>query len=977
MPLLTMMFTDVVGSSATKRDVALGRDNRERDRAYLDQIQTLHFELVRESCRAHSGQEVSTMGDAFFLSFDDPVLAVRCAVDIQRRLAANPIKTPFGPLRVRIGLHSGFPEHFEGSYHGTDVDTAARVEAAASPEQILLSARTYELVRQMTDAQFHPMGQFALKGVDRMSLWEVAWDSRGPRPAAAPSLDSILRKKRILRVSSITAAALVVLGLSGFVYWRVKSNKPIWPSTTRRSVAVLSFENLGKPDVSWLSNALTELLTTELSSNDSIRTISADEVAHARTDLALGLAPPLNPPVLSNLRRILHSEYIVTGSYLAYGNAPSDAIAIDIHIKDAESGESLPGFHVDGMISTLPATLRGAAVQLRRILRVKERSPVQDSQAISALPKNPQAARLYSEGRERLQHFDLNDAREKLEGAIKLEDDCAVVHLALAQTYSLLGYDRKAINQAKLAVDNSTGLSPELQRTIEAQYFELLPDWGQAIRKYTALMGLYVDNPDYVLDLARVQTSAGKGQEALATVAQLADSQNMRSDPRLDLAIALAEESLNEPLKQRAAASSAAQKAERQGSALLAAHAYWQVCSANYNLGDFAAGEQACKQSSNSAPFDDVIKARSQSVWASIYEALGRTPDALKLRQDALETARKVGSQKDVAGALRNLAYLLDTQGSTKEAQAYFAQAVAISREIDSKSSLVGANIDLAGHLYQEGDFAAAEKIYKDTFDIAREIGDKGGMAFCLENIGNQQLQQGKPADAQQSLEQALNLRQEASLELDRTSTLNLLGDALFARGQVDKARSSYEQALTLATHQNSPALVASSNVGLASVKLYEGASADAEKLARAAADTFANQSKVDNEADARTVLAQALLEQGNSAEARNQLDLALKLSPRDQPIRFSLLVANALCNSQTGKSKEAQSELAEALQKTEKLRLVKSSLQIRLALAQLDSAANPKLAAQRLQSFETDASSKGYVLLASEARRKRESLAR
>jgi adenylate cyclase len=114
MPLLTIVFTDVVGSSPSKRASA-GRDNRERDRAYLEKVQTRHFELVRACCQAHGGKEVSTMGDAFYLTFEDPVEAVRCAVDIQQRLTAGPIETPLGPLRLRIGIHSGFPEFFEGS----------------------------------------------------------------------------------------------------------------------------------------------------------------------------------------------------------------------------------------------------------------------------------------------------------------------------------------------------------------------------------------------------------------------------------------------------------------------------------------------------------------------------------------------------------------------------------------------------------------------------------------------------------------------------------------------------------------------------------------------------------------------------------------------------------------------------------------------------------------------------------------------
>ena len=174
--LLTIMFTDVVESSLTKRDVSLGRDTRERDQAYLERVQTPHFNLIRECSKRYEGHEVNNMGDAFYLTFKHPVDAIRCAADIQKRLAAEPIETPLGPLRLRIGIHSGFPPFFEGSYHGTDVDTASRVEAAATEHQILLSSSTYELVRGMTDMSFHRMGEFSLKGVDRWTLWEADWD---------------------------------------------------------------------------------------------------------------------------------------------------------------------------------------------------------------------------------------------------------------------------------------------------------------------------------------------------------------------------------------------------------------------------------------------------------------------------------------------------------------------------------------------------------------------------------------------------------------------------------------------------------------------------------------------------------------------------------------------------------------------------------------------------------------------------------
>jgi adenylate cyclase len=196
----------VVASSAIKRDASLGRDARERDRAYLERVQTRHFNLIRQCYNAHCGREVSTMGDAFYLTFDDPVAAVRCAVQIQKQLTDEPIETPLGPLRIRIGIHSGFPEFFEGGWHGTDVDTTARIESAASERQILLSSRTYELVRHMSDVKFHSRGQFELKGLGSVDLWEADWDGTGPRQTAL--LPSSLRNRR-RRIRLSVAAGVV------------------------------------------------------------------------------------------------------------------------------------------------------------------------------------------------------------------------------------------------------------------------------------------------------------------------------------------------------------------------------------------------------------------------------------------------------------------------------------------------------------------------------------------------------------------------------------------------------------------------------------------------------------------------------------------------------------------------------------------------------------------------------------------------
>ena len=136
---LALVFTDVVGSSAAKRASSLGPDASSRDRAFLESIQAKHLRLVRTTVAEHNGHEIMTIGDSFFLTFEDVRDALLCSAEIQLRLNSQAIMTHTGPLRVRIGIHVGTPEYFENSWHGTDVDTAARVESAGTGQQILLS----------------------------------------------------------------------------------------------------------------------------------------------------------------------------------------------------------------------------------------------------------------------------------------------------------------------------------------------------------------------------------------------------------------------------------------------------------------------------------------------------------------------------------------------------------------------------------------------------------------------------------------------------------------------------------------------------------------------------------------------------------------------------------------------------------------------------------------------------------------------
>lgn len=983
MPLLTILFTDVVESTAIKRAIPLGRDDRERDHAYLEKIQTPYFALVRQSCHSFNGKEVSTSGDAFYLAFEDPVEAVRCAAQIQQHLGASPIETPLGPLRVRIGVHSGFPEFFEGSWHGTDVDTASRVEHAASAGQILLSARTHELVRQMTDVKFHRRGEFALKGVDRITLWEADWDGKGPRKTSVPPLPAVEPKKFAL--AGTIGLVVILLTVLGIVYWlsthTISTNRPEQPSAaaikSRRSIAVLRFKNLTNSSVDWLSGAISELLSSELAAGEQLRTIPGEDVARTAADISLPPMPSYGRETLHKVRKILGSDYVIAGSYVAEGSHPPDPIRLDVSLQEVSTGEMLATVQESGTIGALSDLLKKVAADLRSKLGVQEPTSAQSSQASAAVPADPEAMRLYSEGLTKLRTFDALGARDSLELAVEHEPKLAVAHAALANTWQLLGYDLKAQEEAKKALDLSGNLSPEDRRSIEGRYRQLSSEWDKAIVIYRSLWEVFQDEPNYALELARVQTAAGKGQDALSTLSDLRALPNMSEDPRVDLARAFAAESLSDVKQQQSAAAAAAEKASQQGSRYLAAQAYWQECVALNAVGELKKAATACRQSAATAPFALQIEARTKTVQASIMLAQGQPAEALELRRQALEIARKIGSQKDVIGALINLANLQATQGQTTEAVKNEREAIGIAREIGDKQQLLTLENNLASDLETEGNYKEAKSLFEDSLKTAREIGDQGGISMALLNLGALSLQTGDPSLAEQQIRQALDISQQANLQNTTAFAFDYLGDVQLAKGDLVGARKSYDRALQLFTQVGDQPNIAGSNLLLAKLALEEGKATEAESLARQAIQGFQAGKLPDNEADARGTRARALILQGKLQDAQSELVSAAQLGGQDRMIRISVAITGARLKARTGKLAEARQDLDSLLKESNEKNLVGLQFEIRLALAELDALSESKQKKASVASLEQDAKHSGYLLVATKAGHLQESRSR
>jgi predicted ATPase/class 3 adenylate cyclase len=144
---VTFLFTDVEGS--TKLLHELGEER------YAEAL-AAHRRTVREAFGAHDGVEVDTQGDSFFVAFPTAQGAVRAATETLNGLAT-------GPIRLRIGIHTGTARVGEEGYVGVDVHRAARIAASGHGGQVLISASTAELVGTdgLRDLGYHRLKDLA------------------------------------------------------------------------------------------------------------------------------------------------------------------------------------------------------------------------------------------------------------------------------------------------------------------------------------------------------------------------------------------------------------------------------------------------------------------------------------------------------------------------------------------------------------------------------------------------------------------------------------------------------------------------------------------------------------------------------------------------------------------------------------------------------------------------------------------------
>jgi tetratricopeptide (TPR) repeat protein/predicted Ser/Thr protein kinase len=818
-----------------------------------------------------------------------------------------------------------------------------------------------------------------------MQIKSALEDLRRTRGSAGTSVPASLviaaRKSRIW-----IAVLILFAGLGTAALWLARGRHTrratdpadvSTPARMRRSVAVLGFKNLaGRPDSAWLSAALSEMFGSELAAGEKLRTIPGEDVAQAKIDLSLPEADGYGRDTLARIRKNLGADFVVLGSYYYSGKDAGGQVRLDLRLQDASAGDTIATVSQTGTDAQLLDLVSRAGARLREKLGVEEVTAAEATAVRAELPSSTEANRLYAEGLARLRLYDAQTARNLLAKAADTEPANPLVRAALAQAWKALGYDEKAKQEARKAMDLSAGLSRERRLLIEGGYRASTGEWDRAVEIYDTLFRFFPDNLDYGLRLATYQETAGRGNDALKTVAALRKlPAPAREDPRIDMVESTAASSLGDFRRTEQLAATAAEKGERQGAGLLAARGRLKQGWALERLGQLQRAAVVLAQAEKvfaRAGDNEGAAETLQAMAMGLYDQ-GDLAGARRLYEDALSVFRKSGDRRGVAAALNSSANIFYEQGDLAVAKKVYEEALSIQREIGTKDDVAGTLGNIANVLDGQGDLAGARKMQEEALRNFSELVDKRGMASTLSNLGALLIEQGDLAGARSFYERALKICLETGHRRGRGYALAGLGQIALARGELAEARRRIEEALAIRSEMGDELNVAFSRWDLATVAMEEGRPVDAEAPLRKAVEVFRKAKSGDDEAAAYAALARSLATRGKQHEATAAVQRARALLSGGTalPVRFEVALAEARIAAGSGPAAMAdsrrrlQSTLVEAIQHG----YVGYEYQVRLALGELEvRSGNAVEGRASLVALGNEAGAKGFGLISRKA---------
>jgi len=737
---VTFLFTDIAGSTRLLRE--LGEQ-------YADALAD-HRRLLREAFRSNGGAEVDTQGDALFYAFAKAGDAIAAAAEAQGKLKP-------GPIRVRIGIHTGEPQLTDEGYVGLDVHAGARVAACAHGGQVVLTRRTRDLV----DATFHfrDLGEHRLKDLDEaMWLYQLGDDVFPPLNSLSNTNLPIPASSFLGRETELAEAQALLdntrlLTVSG----------PGGTGKTRFSIELATRQLDGFPSgVFWVP--LAPLRNPALVIEEAARVLGAKDA------LAAHIGDKRMLILLDNFEQVVDAAPAVGDVLRACPN-------LRLLVTSRET------LRIDGETEfMLPPLVEAEGVALFSF-----RARVEPSPAVRELCRSldglPLAIELAAARAKVLPPEELLPRLTKrldlLRGGRDAESRHATLRATIAWSHELLRPDEQQLfarlgvfaggctlaaaeevceadvdtlqailDKSLLRRDGDRYWMLETIREFALELHDERPDASETLRKRT----------DYFVRLAEEAFAHSRGQAQGEWLDRLdPEHDNIRA------AIAHAREMEDGELELRLAVAVAPFRVRR---------------------GYFSEVLSSLERALSFPGRPDLrVRAMHFAGWtASIF---GRSADGERLLTDALALARELGDLQLIVEEMYTLAAMVSDRDEV-EAQPLYDELLELVEQ-HPEERFPGAFINLGDFALRRGEYASARDVSARGIEVAREVDDSWSLALGLSNHGEALLGLGAAHEAMEDFREGLRVMQKAQDAHGVAMMLSSIGVAAVEIGELER----------------------------------------------------------------------------------------------------------------------------------------------------------------------------------------------
>ncbi len=686
------------------------------------------------------------------------------------------------------------------------------------------------------------------------------------------------------------------------------------------SLAIVPFYNAsGDSSTNWMGGSIAEALSSDIGQSTHVRLVAPARLTQVLQDLRVSSQSQMDLSILKRIAEYTNADTVVSGQYERMGAATRITATIHDLKNDREASVNVDVANEKDLLGSLEKLADDLRVKLAANSEILKEL---EGHSKHVTTKSVPALRAYDEGLQLARTGNNTQALAKFEEATTQDSSFAMGFSKLAQTYAALGYDDKAEQASRRAVELSDNLPAQDRLLIAANHASIMHDPAKAIAAYEQLAKVNPDDAETQFALAKLYEDSGNFAQAKKYLAQV-----LKSDPNFVQAL-------------------------------------------------LASGRVDIKSGDSQSALDPLNKALSLTIQfdneeqkgnvlqalGNAYQNLNKPEDALRNFNQALEIRKKIGNQRGIGTSLGQIAQIQDQLGHFKEALASYEEAAKVQRAIGDKNGLTISLEALGSSYLDHGQNEKSLDYSNQALQIARDNGDQIAQADILMNIGGAHFNKGEYQDALTYFQQAYDLRSKQNQ--DPTGALHDLAQTNVLLGHYETALGQYLKALDAQRAANNKNGIARESADMGALFAAQGRYDAALKAQKEAVDIF-------QQLGDRTYLTEAALAGyghtlaavGREEEGRKNIEDALKLADTAKNDEITADALNALGDSYFygGDYANARQQYEKALQLATKSNVRQQVALSKLNLAQLDLVqGRPQAAVPALKKLQQDADNLG-----------------